>query len=475
MKAFAVYGPPGCGKTTEMLRRIEEAKKTHDPDKIGFLSFTKAGAAEALKRLGLSRSDRVSTIHSLTFKLGGWTRVSVIDNAKRKAFGDKTGYRFKNFANDTGEQMEIGDQYLAVLSLARARRRELVDQYYDSDRPGSFQEFESFCKSYEAWKDANGYVDFDDMLEQYLHRPVNHGATALFVDEAQDLSDLQWAVIDKMLEFKQVREVHIAGDDDQAIFEWSGANTHGMAEFEERYKAQRATLDQSWRVPQAVHQLAEGLIKRIPNRVDKVYKPRDHAGLVKHSSWFTKNSVKHGEDTLVLCRNFVTRKEVETELIRHRIPYKSEGGYPSLFSTRVADAIRVFKKLEHGEHISTAEIAKMEAVADDRTRRDLQLLEFKPMLKRGYMRSFIIPAMHVDFYREADLEQEPTIRLSTIHSAKGREADRVVLHTGLTTKTINDMHRDTSAMDAEVRVWYVGVTRAKQELEIVEGDQGFDL
>lgn len=475
MKSFVIYGPPGTGKTTEMLRRLEEAKQRHEADRIGFLSFTKAGASEALKRLGLSRSDRVSTIHSLTFRLGGWSRISVVDNIKRKAFGDRTGYRFKNFSNDTGEQMEIGDQYLAVLSLARARRAELIDQYYNSDRPGSYQEFESFCKSYRDWKDANGYVDFDDMLEHYLRRPVNHGATALFIDEAQDLSDLQWAVIDKMLAFPQVEEVHVAGDDDQAIFEWSGANTHGMAQFEERYSAERVTLDQSWRVPVAVHEMANGLIERIANRVPKVYKPRSEQGLVTRSSWFGRDSVKHGEDTLVLCRNFVTRKEVETELIRHRIPYKSEGGYPSLFSTRVAEAIRVFNKLARGEHVTVAEIEKMDAVADDRTKIELQRLEFKPLLKRGYMRSFIMPAMHVDFYREADFEQEPTIRISTIHSAKGREADRVVLHTGLTTKTLEDMHRDSAASDAEVRVWYVGVTRAKHELNIIEGDRGFDL
>lgn len=475
MKTFAIYGPPGTGKTTEMLARLSDAKERHDADKIGFLSFTKAGAAEALKRLGLSRSDRVSTIHSLAFKLGGWSRVSVVDSIKRKAFGDRTGYRFKNFSNDTGEQMEIGDQYLAVLSLARARQAELVDQYYASDRPGTFQEFESFCSAYKSWKDANGYVDFDDMLEHYLRRPVDHGATALFIDEAQDLSNLQWRVIDKMMQFKQVTEVHIAGDDDQAIFEWSGANTHGMAEFEERYDSDRRTLDQSWRVPRSVHELASGLIDRIEQRVPKVYKPRDFEGKITRASWFSKEVVKHGEDTLILCRNFVTRKEVETELIRHRIPYKSEGGYPSLFSTRVADAIRVFKKIEAGGYATQQEVAKMEVVADDRTRREIQMLEFKPMLKRGFLRSFIIPAMHVDFYRDADLSQEPTIRLSTIHSAKGREADKVVLHTGLTGKTINDMGRDSAASDAETRVWYVGVTRAKSELTIVEGDQGFNL
>ena len=54
------------------------------------------------------------------------------------------------------------------------------------------------------------------------------------LDEAQDLSPLQWQMIDKMLSFPQVEEVTIAGDDDQAIYEWAGADPHGMAGFAER-------------------------------------------------------------------------------------------------------------------------------------------------------------------------------------------------------------------------------------------------
>lgn len=472
MKTYAVYGPPGCGKTTEMLRRVEEAKTRYRTSEICFLSFTKAGAAEALKRLGIARSDKICTIHSLMYRLTNCTGAAVVDSYKLRKFGEKTGFRFRGQSNDTGEQMEIGDQYISVLSKAVNRMNTLRDEYHESDRPGEWSGFEFFCKSYEDWKRANGFVDFNDMLVGYLKNPTRHGSAVIFVDEAQDLSNLQWAVIEQMIKMGGVEEVHIAGDDDQAIYEWSGANTHGMAEFEDRHESDRSILSQSWRVPSSVHGYAMNVVNTIDNRVEKEYFPRAEKGIVRRMSNFDAKSLKHGDDTLILCRNYVTRKEMEDELIRHRIPYKNEGGLPGLFGSRIAEGIRAFKKLEAGNAVTQSELDKIIAVADDRTRREVQTKEFAPMLKRGFLRSLVIPAHLIDFYRDADITTEPTIRLSTIHSAKGREADHVILNTGLTQKTWKDMDRNP---DAEARVWYVGVTRSRFKLDILEGDQGYAI
>lgn len=472
MKTFAVYGPPGCGKTTEMLRRVEEAKTRYKTSEICFLSFTKAGAAEALKRLGISRSDKICTIHSMMFRLTGCSTTSVVDSYKLRKFGDKTGFRFRGQSNDTGEQMEIGDQYLAILAKAVNRMTSLRDEYHESDRPGDWSGFEFFCRSYNDWKMANGYVDFNDMLMNYIKRPVPHGASVMFIDEAQDLSDLQWAVIEQMLKIGEVKEVHIAGDDDQAIYEWSGANTHGMMEFEERHNSERKILVQSWRVPALVHAKALQVVNTINERVVKDYMPRSEQGVVRRISAFNPKALTHGDDTLILCRNYVSRKEIEDEMIRHRIPYRNEGGLPGLFASRIAEGIRVFKKIEAGNAVSQADLDKIIAVADDRTRKEVQTKNLAPMLKRGFLRSLVIPPHLIDFYRDADVMSEPTIRLSTIHSAKGREADHVILHTGLTMKTLLDMDRNP---DAEARVWYVGVTRSRHTLDILEGENGYML
>lgn len=63
------------------------------------------------------------------------------------------------------------------------------------------------------------------------------------------------------------------------------------------------------------------------------------------------------------------------------------------------------------------------------------------------------------------LTKKPRIQISTIHSVKGGEADNVLLLTDVSAKTFETMQ---SHADDEFRVQYVGVTRAKQGLHIVQ-------
>jgi len=467
---FSVYGPPGCGKTTEMLKRLEEAKNKYSVDEICFLSFTKAGASEALKRLNIKKSEKICTIHSLMFKLNNLSVVSVVDHNKLKKFGDKTGFRFKGTTNDTSENMEIGDQYLSILYKAVNKMVDIKSEYYESNRPGDWHNFKFFCECYDNWKLSNGYCDFNDMLLMYLRNTVDHKSKAVFIDEAQDLSNLQWSVVDKIISFPYVKEVHIAGDDDQSIYEWSGANAHGMQRFENKYDSDRLVLNQSFRVPRSIHEIAIKTVNTIKRRVQKEYLPKTDEGIIRRSSFFNSNLFSSGDDVLILCRNFVTKKEIEEELIRSRVPYSNDSGLPSLFSNRIAEAIKIFKKMENGEALTQPEIDKMLTVSDDRTKKELSTKSFQQVLKRGYMASFVIPIHLVDFYREADFSVIPTVRVSTIHASKGREADHTILHTGLTNKTLLDMD---SNPDAEARVWYVGLTRSKRILDIIEGDNGY--
>ena len=77
-----------------------------------------------------------------------------------------------------------------------------------------------------------------------------------------------------------------------------------------------------------------------------------------------------------------------------------------------------------------------------------------------------------------ELRKDPRVKLSTIHSAKGGEADNVLLILD-NTKTIRDaIEKSSDKQDEEHRVWYVGVTRTKQNLYIMAAkkeDQGYDI
>jgi len=60
---------------------------------------------------------------------------------------------------------------------------------------------------------------------------------------------------------------------------------------------------------------------------------------------------------------------------------------------------------------------------------------------------------------------EPRIKVSTIHGSKGGEADNVVLFTDLSTASEEEFRKNP---DDTHRVFYVGVTRAKENLYLVE-------
>ena len=66
-----------------------------------------------------------------------------------------------------------------------------------------------------------------------------------------------------------------------------------------------------------------------------------------------------------------------------------------------------------------------------------------------------------------ELSQEPRIKLSTIHGAKGGEADHVMLLTDLSRKADDSFLRNR---DSERRVFYVGATRAKKSLHIIRSN-----
>jgi len=479
MQAFAIFGPPGTGKTTEMLRRVGEARKRgYRAEHIGFMSFTRAAANEALRRLGVTRSDKICTLHSLAFRACGASPMQMVDGYKLRRFGKAAGIEFTGAANrddEFGQEMADGDKYLAIYELARATLGDWKDAYYaDSERPGDFARYQHCVESYNSWKQAYGFTDFTDLIERYVAEPRNHGARVLFVDEAQDLSPLQWQMVDAMCRFDQLDEVTIAGDDDQAIYEWSGADPHGMAKFTERYGAEPVILAQSYRVPRAVHEVARGVVATIGHRVKKSYRAAPREGLVTRSgNGFTAEQVTHGDDVLILARSHTQKKEVEEELIAVRKPYRVEGGKPGLFDSTWADAIRLIHRMGAGHVPSTAEAEALAKVATDATKSDLNSRDWRAIVARGWERSLRVPIQLLDFFREADLTQTPTIRLSTIHASKGREARRVVLHTGITARIERGMDGNP---DAEARVFYVGVTRAVEELEIVGGfDRSYAL
>jgi superfamily I DNA/RNA helicase len=63
-----------------------------------------------------------------------------------------------------------------------------------------------------------------------------------------------------------------------------------------------------------------------------------------------------------------------------------------------------------------------------------------------------------------EIATKPTIRVGTVHAAKGMEADNVILSTSVTKRIYETQRADKDSYNEERRVEYVGVTRARRTL-----------
>ena len=474
MRAHTIYGPPGTGKTTEILSRVADIiKGGADESKVYFMSFTKAAAQEALSRVGGGRSNTFSTIHSLCYRLTKVNYQSVVDFAKLRELSRTTGVTITNRGVDE-EDVGVGDLYLQIIGKAENLLVPYEEAYETSNRDGSYDEFIMFADTYKEWKKAYGYVDYNDMLFRTLGNNIKFSGTHLMVDEAQDLSPLQWKVVDRLIELANPEEVHVCGDDDQALYRWSGADPHGMHEFEKRYAAKRHVLSQSWRVPRRVHQVAQGIASSISRRVDKKYEPKDAEGEVNFGVDVRSLDLQHGENVMILGRTHSVLKDVEECMKDMQLPYNKNGGY-SLWSNKYALAIRAVKKIQRREDPPDVEYRALVKAVVPHLRKGVEEGDYTRVRKNRWLDVVDIPYGMISYYESVDIELEPTITLSTIHGAKGKEADRVVLMTKLTPRIMEAMSSNDDNMDDEHRCFYVGVTRAKIRLDIIGEEDGYRI
>jgi superfamily I DNA/RNA helicase len=135
---------------------------------------------------------------------------------------------------------------------------------------------------------------------------IDHGVCpklhTLIVDEAQDLSKLQWRVVHTLAEHAD--KIYAAGDDDQAIYRWAGASVENFMDLQGNKKV----LNQSYRVPQEAHKLANTVLNNIGIRVPKTFKPSDIKGEVNYH--FAVDDLDLSQGTwLLLARNAFLLKE----------------------------------------------------------------------------------------------------------------------------------------------------------------------
>ena len=231
-KTKIILGPPGTGKTHNLLNLVEqELAKGTPPDRIAFVAFTKKAATEArdraMKKFNLEEQHLpyFRTLHSFAFNQLGLTKSEVMSRDNYKEFAQTFGMDLGSVADgtDSGGVVTTDNILINEINLARMKCMDLEHHYNESNlQDMSWHSLLRAQRSLEEFKKKKEIFDFTDMIELYLDSGPIPKLEVVFVDEAQDLCKLQWRMIDKITQ--NARKVYISGDDDQAIYNWAGAD-----------------------------------------------------------------------------------------------------------------------------------------------------------------------------------------------------------------------------------------------------------
>lgn len=487
-----ILGPPGTGKTTELIRIVETCLSSGvSPADICFISFTRKAANEARDRavekfhLTSDQFPLFRTIHSLVFRQCSLNRTEVMGIRDYFEIAKALGLFItaKGIQEDgTILGLSKGDRLFFMEAMARARMLDLKE-YWEKfpDEDINFWELEQLERTVAEYKQQNNKVDFIDMLYRFLADGVVPPHKILIVDEAQDLSPLQWEVVAKLSNV--AKEIYIAGDDDQAIFTWAGADVERFMSIPGR----RKILHQSYRVPIEVQKVAQSIVDKMDNRIEKTWKPREAKGLVQHAADISQLDLSKGT-WLLLGRNIYILQKYVNHCLTEGFVFDSVTGSP--VKGESLRAIITWETLRKLEQVSAARVKKMYEFMSTRERikygsksqlekvPDNEMLSIQELTASyGLLTDSIwhtaldkIPDVEREYFLSAlrkgeKLLKEPRIKISTIHSVKGGEAENVVVTLDMAQRTYQEFQNDP---DSEHRVWYVAVTRAKESLYIIE-------
>lgn len=282
-----------------------------------------------------------------------------------------------------------------------------------------------------------GAIDYNDQV----YMPALFGGTfprfpLVLVDEAQDLSPVNHALLDKLVHHR----VCAVGDPWQSIYSFRGALVGGMSLLQRKFEMTEADLTVSFRCPQTI---VESVRWHVPHF--KWMKPGGIIGELRHPtlSSFADNSA-------IICRNNAPLFHLAFQLL-------GAGRGVSVAGSEIGPKlIGILKKIGDDRDSKAELLAKIEAWRDDKLSRaqtgQKSIVDMANCLKlfAGFGNTLSSAIAHAEHL----FKQSGTIKLITGHKAKGLEWDTVY-------------HLDPHLLgtdNQEMNLSYVISTRAKAAL-----------
>lgn len=478
-QSLVIDAKAGAAKTTTI---VESLKYIPRNKKILFLAFNKGIVEELQGRV--PSYVRAQTINSLGHR--AWCRYLRGENLTVEAH--KTRKLLRDMVTkkelDPGTYEAIGDDIVDLVTGAKVfglvpashKLRCLVADTLDNwfsiqEHFGIF--FDSAVQ--ETWAinvartilgrslDIKNVIDFTDQLYMPMAYEIEiDGYDYVFVDEAQDVSDIKRDLIFKSVGARG--RVIAVGDVRQAIFGFAGSNSQSLLKIEETAKAHKLFLPISYRCSREVIKVAKTIVPDIESS------PGAKKGKVKNlgTEW-TEKMFKPTD--MILCRNNKPLVALAYQLLQARVPCKIRGRLDLgrnlvavLQKLKAPDTKTAFNKLKQWKDSQIERLVRKDPDANtDHITDKFETLEVFFQNNKDGKTDSVSREIETIF---ADEEQGGVIMLSTIHKAKGLEADRVFL----LNKDLIPSRGAKKAweIEQEKNLLYVAVTRSKSELYFFE-------
>ena len=371
----------GSGKSSSTVARIKNmVDKGISPKDILAISFTKVASenlSEKLNKVGV-KGVTSCTIHALAYRIverkitkevlkkkmmQPWAKESCIFEAYKSYTGkyDKKDFKFESISNLISIQQ-------GFMVSPNSEEEDMILPI-DLDEEFDLSDVKYYYDFYSDYKKSKGLYDFNDLIFEALGIVDNtsrgRGSRSFkykyaLIDEAQDITDLQYALVEKVT---PTGNISLVGDSAQNLYSFSGSNPNILKEYDTKYenvtvinmntnyRSLPNIIDHGNILTKYYYGKGRNYVPAIPNREGEGIVLFDYYETAVEESMCTfkyiKRDIENGvplSDIAVLYRNNNMSQYLEALLRSENIPYKLSGG-SSLFDNDEIKSLGAFLKV----------------------------------------------------------------------------------------------------------------------------------
>lgn len=516
--ALATRGPvcviagAGTGKTRAITHRIAYAAAigTMDPAKVLALTFTAKAAGEMRVRLRTLGVPTVAarTIHAAALKQLLYFWPSVFGGKTPDLITAKSGF-LSEAVNRAGlsESIRVTNRELmrdiaSEIEWAKVSQVGPEDFVSEIDKRiqkprASAEHLAKIYSAYESVKKQELAIDFEDVLllttamieeERDVRERVQDQYRYFTIDEYQDISPIQQRLINAWLGSRQ--DICVVGDPAQTIYSFAGATPVFLNTFTQRFpEAEVIRLSTGYRSTPEIIFAANALLRHASMGQELVAtnehgdKPAvtgysdessEIAGVLKEITELLASGTP-AQEISILARTNNQLGGIERAMNKLGLPYQVRNTEKFFERQDVRDFLKQVRQASVLPTEGSTWIDELRTIAQPfltgesidgiaallHLARELDGDEnFAPKTLRGYLREV------EDRVQQNNPPTMPVVTLATLHAAKGLEWERVFMVGASEGILPLQIDATDAVINEERRLFYVGMTRAKQDLHI---------